>query len=117
MSNKKTPDRYRPENQIWTQIDQKRTCKLSAVICPKCFEELGKECLGHKDIYLNSSKQTKRKIGADIVVKHCHFTMDMDQGRNVWCVIDRIMISKKYLKMKFVLNDNALPYWIKEKLE
>lgn len=122
MTRKKntTPGKYRPENQKRVKIDQKNNCKEKAVICPVCLRELGFEFYGHKDIYLNSSKQTKTEVGADIVVKHAHFCQDVDKGRNCWCVVEQIMVPKKNLKIKYVLNDDDhdnLPGWIRDKLD
>ena len=115
--NNKEPDKYKPENQKWSKIDQKRNCKETPVICPVCLERLGKHYLGHKDIYLVSARQTEKEIGADIVVKHCHFTSDMDIGRNCWCVVEKVMIPKESLQQKWVLHYDSLPDWISDKLQ
>jgi hypothetical protein len=114
----KVPDKYNPKNQTWTKIDQKNKCTQKAIVCPVCKDQLDMINYGHKDIYLNSSKQTKTHVGADIVCKHAHFTMDVDKGRNVWCVLEKIMVPKKHLKVKYVLSDNNnMPQWIKDKLD
>lgn len=113
-----TPDKYKIQNQVWTTIDQKTNCTETRVICPKCRDELGILNYGHLDIYLNSAKQTKTEIGADIVCKHAHFVMDVDKGRNVWCVIEKVMIPKKCLKVKYILDRKQdLPRWIRDKLD
>jgi hypothetical protein len=113
----KVPDKYKIINQVWTTIDQKNGCIQKPVICPICRDEYNMTNYGHLDIYLNSSKQTKKEVGANIVCKHAHFTMDIDRGRNVWCIVERIMIPKKNLKIKYTIHDDKLPYWVKEKLE
>lgn len=76
------------------------------------------ENYGHLDIYLNSAKETEKEVGADIVCKHAHFVMDVDRGRNVWCVLEKIMVPKTSLKIKYVLDDKKrLPQWVKDKLD
>lgn len=114
----KTPDKYHPKNQKWTKIDQKNGCTEKSIICPKCEDELDEIHYGHLDIYLNSRKQTKTEVGADIVCKHAHFTNDIDRGRNVWCVLERVMIPKDNLKVTYTIHDKKrLPQWIKDKLD
>lgn len=116
----KTPDKYHPKNQKWTRIDQKKNCNDEGAIieCPKCLEEHNMNNLGHLDIYLNSAKQTDKEVGADIVCKHAHFTIDVDRGRNVWCVLEKVMIPKDNLKVTYTIHDKKrLPQWIKDKLD
>ena len=108
----KPPNKYKIENQRWTKIDQKKNCTETPVLCKICGN------YGHFDIYLNSKKQTKNEIGADIVCKHAHFVIDVDRGRNVWCVIERVMIPKSKLKVTYTIHDRkGLPQWIKDKLD
>lgn len=107
IRNRNRNSRYHPINQKWTNIDQCTNCTDDGVIiqCPVCRDEYKIKTLGHLDIYLDSDRETETHIGADIVCKHCHFTMNMDQGRNCWCVLKEIMLPKTSLKVHWFLKD------------
>lgn len=119
--NKNKHSKYNPLNQKWTPIDQCQHCrdKGKVIECPVCRQHFKFRALGHVDIYLNSDRKTETHIGADIVCKHCHFTQNMDQGRNCWCILKKIMIPKTNLKSTYILEDdkNKLPQDIQDDLK
>lgn len=117
--NKKLNSKYHPLNQKWSVIDQHTKCKDKGKVisCPVCREHYHMRTLGHVDVYLISARKTDTHIGANIVCKHCHFTMNRDTGRDCWCVLKQIMLPKSCLKKTYVLDEpDNLPQNVKDDL-
>jgi hypothetical protein len=115
------PKKYQIGNYKTTRQDQDQNCVENTTACKKCHN------IGHFVFHLNAAKQSDEEIELKIGVNHAHHILDkktkeprIDEGRNVTCYVDKMMINKKEnCRVRYTLNwkNNKLPYWLRKRLQ